>query len=212
MEIDIKEKAKRLIAMSQHNFSNRVLSETCHFEDLAKNPDHWHYITDNYDSIMDELKKAPNRASSALATLATSGCFKSSEFYNMVEEAKKASPEELKEFLELREKHVGGGLRMIDYMSFPLIVRMTKNIPSAEKINLIMTKPELLSDKTTTSPTRREQTSPPIPNHLYKSAAAIPEMRQATNQSEVRNSNITSPSSDKGRSLALIPRHQSNYL
>ena len=159
MEIDIKEKAKRLIAMSQHNFSNRVLSETCHFEDLAKNPDHWHYITDNYDSIMDELKKAPNRASSALATLATSGCFKSSEFYNMVEEAKKASPEELKEFLELREKHVGGGLRMIDYMSFPLIVRMTKNIPSAEKINLIMIKPELLSDKIYMYPALMELTS-----------------------------------------------------
>ncbi len=43
---------------------------------------------------MDELKKAPNRASSALATLATSGYFESSKFYTIVEEAKKASPKE----------------------------------------------------------------------------------------------------------------------
>lgn len=159
MRQEIKEKAKQLTAMSQHNFSNRVLSETCHFEDLAKNPNHWHFITDNYDGIMAELKKNPHKASPALATLATSGCFKSSEFLDIVKEANKASSAELKEFFELREQHAGGGLRMIDYLSFPLVVRMTKNIPSAERIDLIMTKPELLSDKIYMYPALMELTS-----------------------------------------------------
>lgn len=159
MSQEIKEQAKRLIAMSQHNFANRVLSETCHFEDLAANPNHWHFITDSYDNIMAELMKDPHKASPALATLATSGCFESSEFLDIVKEANKASSAELKEFFELREQHAGGGLRMIDYLSFPLVVRMTKNIPSAERIDLIMTKPELLSDKIYMYPALMELTS-----------------------------------------------------
>lgn len=143
----MKENMRRLVEWTQFNFSNRVLGKVCHFDDLRNNPKYEKHINENYDQIISELRENPYRPSPILATLATSECFSASEFLTIAKMSENASAKELKEFCELREQHAGGELRMIDYLCFPMIVKMTKHLPITDKINLIMTKPELLSDK-----------------------------------------------------------------
>ena len=146
MEREITEKIRHLIEWTQHNFANRVLGKICHFDDIINNPKYMQHIMDSYDHILKDVRGNPYKPSSALATLATSECFSAAEFLTIAKMAKHASASELKEFCELREQHTGGGLRMIDYLCFPMMVKMTKHLSAPDKMNLIMTKPELLSD------------------------------------------------------------------
>lgn len=138
---------KNLLHWAQFNFSNRIFAKICHFGESTKDSRYEKHIEKNYNKIIAELKNNPYKASPVLATLATSECFSATDFLTISKMSKDASASELKEFCELREQHPGSELRMIDYLCFPMIVKMTKYLPITDKINLIMTKPELLSDK-----------------------------------------------------------------
>ena len=96
------EKVNQLKKLSDFNFTNRTMLMLAGAEDLLtqeRYKEDRYYIDLMYDIAEPELRANPEKPSKALIALAFNGAFRPEDYQRLIDAGKKASADELKEFL-----------------------------------------------------------------------------------------------------------------
>lgn len=133
--------------MTAGNFANRLLFKLCGLKDVIADPALQHWFDEAHPQIREALEETAQtgKASSKLAYWANNGSYRPEDYFMLVEEGKKGSSAELREFLTLTDNHTPP-LRMIDHLSLWVVASMTTHLPPQERVELILLKPDLLQD------------------------------------------------------------------
>jgi len=140
------ERAARIRKACAPNFTNRMMFMLAGIEDLATLPEHKadrHYIDLAELMIMPELIDRPNEPSLALAAMAFNGSFRPQDYEQIVLASRGASKDDLRTFLSCPIDFTPRG-QVADYLTFPMVVLMTKHLPDADAVDILLENDRLI--------------------------------------------------------------------
>ena len=140
------EKVNQLKKLSDFNFTNRTMLMLAGAEDFLTQERYKYdrfYIDLMYDLAMPELAKDPTKPSKALTAVAFNGAFRLEDYQRLIDAGKKASADELKEFLTQKVDHEPKE-KVVNYLSFPMLAMMTKHLKPWEASDVLLIEPNLI--------------------------------------------------------------------